>query len=389
MDQQQQLNINIFTFDLVWMGTVDKVESFTHRISWHEIPTSSMSVPKEVQGVEELEVGRILVINNQLEKALIIEDIETSLDDQYIDLTLLPLKGMLNYRIAHPTDSANGLSWVERYQSQVMTWLCYDNVIKQTRDTDRYFWDAAKTKNLLNTASPTKAFGDIIDFAVDWETGYIGDAIITVSKMYGVAANYPLGWNIYIKPDYSGYEFDTYHGTHKHINQTTNAPVVFSEEYGNIKTANYTYSIKEWRNVAYMIYEGTSGEVVKSVGNTANGATIGFNRKEVIIKSSKKVEAEVVSEGYSELNKRPHIESFTAEIINNPNTMTTFGTDWTLGDIVTIQSKTILKDRIVSVDAMVTEVEEVYSAGEYTINATFGEGKLSLLQLIKNDIAQK
>jgi hypothetical protein len=385
---QQNLNINIFTNYLEWVGTVDKVESFTHRTSWHEIPTSDMSVPKEVQGVEELKIGRILVVNNQLEKALIIEDIETSLDDQYIYLTLLPLKGMLNYRIAHPTDSANGLSWIDRYQSQVMTWLAYDNLIKQTRDPDRYFWNEAKTANLLDTA-PTKAFGDIIDFAVDWETGYIGDTIINVSKMYGTVNSYPLGWNIYIKPDYSGYEFDTYIGTPKHINQTTNAPVVFSEEYGNIKTANYTYSIKEWRNVAYMIYEGSSGEISKPVGNIANGATIGFNRKEVIIKSSKKVEAEVVSEGHSELNKRPHVESFTAEIINNPNTMTTYGLDWNLGDIVTIQSKTILKDRIVSVDAMITEVEEIYSAGEYTINATFGEGKLSLLQLIKNDIGKR
>ena len=45
----------------------------------------------------------------------------------------------------------------------------------------------------------------------------------------------------------------------------------------------------------------------------------------------------MVAEGYSELNKRPHNESFIAEIIDNENTMSTFNIDWFLGDVVTIQ----------------------------------------------------
>ena len=35
--------------------------------------------------------GNILVINNQLDKALIIEDYTTSLDNQYVNFNLLPL----------------------------------------------------------------------------------------------------------------------------------------------------------------------------------------------------------------------------------------------------------------------------------------------------------
>ena len=138
-----------------------------------------------------------------------------------------------------------------------------------------------------------------------------------------------------------------------------------------------------------MIFDKNDVETEIPVGNITKGATLSFNRKEIIYNSNKKTDAEVVNEGNSELNKRPHIESFTAEIINNPNTMSTYKIDWDLGDIVTIQSKTILKDRIVSVDAMITEIEEIYDSGEYTINATFGEGKLSFVQLIKNEIDQR
>jgi hypothetical protein len=124
------------------------------------------------------------------------------------------------------------------------------------------------------------------------------------------------------------------------------------------------------------------------VGNKTHGDTISFMRKEIIIDSSKKLSNEVVNEGRSELNKRPHVESFTAEIINNTNTMSTYGVDWNLGDVVTVQAK-LLGNTILSIDAQITEVEEIYDGAEYSINATFGEGKLSLLQLIKNAINQK
>jgi len=64
----QKLQINIFTTDLIWMGMVDAVESLVHRTSWHEIPSSEMSISKTAQGVDELQIGRILVVNNQKDK---------------------------------------------------------------------------------------------------------------------------------------------------------------------------------------------------------------------------------------------------------------------------------------------------------------------------------
>ena len=95
----QKLQINIFTTDLIWMGTVDAVESLVHRTSWHEIPSSEMRISKTAQGVDELQIGAILVVNNQKDKALIIEDLTASLDAEFIQFTMIPLKGMLNYRI--------------------------------------------------------------------------------------------------------------------------------------------------------------------------------------------------------------------------------------------------------------------------------------------------
>lgn len=385
----KKLQINIFTTDLVWIGTIDAVESLIHRTSWHEMPTSEMTVSKTAQGADQLQIGRILVVNNQKDKALIIEDLSASLDDQFIHFTLIPMKAMLNYRIIHPLDSGNNGNWVQKLQSEVMMWMASDNLITQTRDQDRKFWDSTGTKNMFRIA-PLKRFGETVDFTVDYKTGYLGDAIVTISKMYGITTTAPLGWNIYITDDFSAFEMDVWYGRHKHINQEVLPPVVFSEEFGNIKNADYEYSIKDWRNVAYMIWQDVN-KVIKEtpVGNLEHGATVSFNRKEIIIDSSKEIAAEVQNEGRSELNKRPHVQSFQAEIINNENTLSTYQDDWQLGDIVTIQSKAVIMDKLISIDAQITEIEETYADGEYSINATFGEGRLSIFQLIKQSIEQK
>jgi hypothetical protein len=378
----KKLQINIFNNKLEWVGMVDAVESLVHRTSWHEISNSELKVGKKTKGVNELQIGRILLVNNRLDKALIIEEMEASLDDNFWIFNCIPLKAILNYRICHPTDSGTG--WTNARQSTVMRELVRNNLVTQTRQNARKFLDGER--NLLRMGA-IKTFGDLISFSVNWETGLLGDTITNIAKMYGDEANYPLGWNIIITNDFLNFEFDVWHGTHRTMNQTSRPPVVFSEEFGNIKNATYTYSIKDWRNVAYIKFTDASNvERTTDATNTTRGAAVGFNRKEFLFSSSGKVTNEARNEGQSEMNKRPHVESFVAEIINNENTMTTFEKDWFLGDIVTVQSKEIAENKLLSVDAQITEIEEIYDNGLYSINATFGEGKLSIFQLIKNAI---
>jgi hypothetical protein len=380
-----KLQINIFTNELVWVGVVDSVASLVHRTSWHEIPNSELEVSKRAQGVEHIEIGRILIVNNQLDKALIVEDLTASLDSNFITFNCISLKGLLNYRVCHPTDSG---SFTAARQSNVMKTLVDRNLISQTRNEDRKFLksDGTQALSIANIAD----FGETLDFTVDWKTGYLGDAVVTIAKMFGIDTTAPLGWNIYIKDDYSGYEMNVEYGRHKHINQIDLPPVVFSEDFGNIKDATYEYSIKEWRNVIYTVWrDSNNNDTVTNLENDRHGATTGFNRKEFINDSSKRAAGEITNESRAELNKRPHVESFQAEIINNESTLSTYKEDWFLGDIVTIQSKAVLQDKLISIDAQITGIEEVYDSGEYSINATFGEGSLSVFELIKQSIEQK
>lgn len=373
-----KLQINIYDRDLNWLGMLDSVVHLVHRSSWHEIVNSEMKVSRQAAYAEELQPGRILVVNNQRDKALIIEDIQTTLDDKHWQVTMIPLKAMLNYRICHPTDSG---TFTARKQSEVMMIIPWNNLVSQTRDLDRKFWNTARTVNMFGVTD-LKLYGETIDFTVDWNTGLMGDTVVSIAKMNTAAGSYPIGWNIYIPDTWNAFHMDTYQATNRSILQTVNPPVIFSETFGNIKNATYTYSIKDWKNVVYVKWTSGTTETITPLGNTSKGATVSFNRKELIHSSTKKTTSEISSEGYSELNKRPHVESFTAEIINNDRTLSTYGVDWFLGDIVTIQSP----DLNVSVNAQITQVDETYENGEYTLDGTFGEAKLNFVQLVKNTL---
>lgn len=369
--------INIFDSDLVWKGIIDNPISLSHKSSWHEIVNSQMVVSKDAANVDELQIGRVLVVNNQTDKVLIIENITRNLNEPHLTIDCIPLKGILNWRICHPTDYPGTTG---ARQGEYMLSMASSNLVSQTRDSDRKFWNSDRTVNMFSTGN-YNAYGEILDYKVDWNTGYMGDAMVSLAKMYS-AGGRPIGWNISLI-NYASYRMDTFIAIDRSINQTALNPVVFSEDFGNISNATWTNGMKDWRNVAYMTWTDANNAAQNTpVGNTDHGTTVGFNRKEIIISSTKKTSNEVLAEGRSELNKRPIVESFTADILANDTTMSTYGVDWFLGDIVTIQSSELG----VSVDAQITEIEETYANGEYSLSATFNEGQLNLVQLIKQEI---
>lgn len=368
------------------MGAIDDVKSFIHRSSWNEIINSELTISRIAAGIEEMQVGRFVIVNNDLNKVLIIEEKTANLADDSWNFILIPLKGLMNYRIAHPTDSG---SFAALTQSEIMMQLAYKNLYSQSRDNDRKFWNATGTINLFSVAA-FKQFGEIIDFTTTWETGLLGDAITEISKMFeDIPGKFPIGWNVYMKPTMDGFVFDTYLYTNRTIHQTVNPPVVFSEAFNNIKDATYTKSIKDWVNVGYVTWNDGTNDQTTAVASKKNANNIGFLRKETVLDSDKTTSSQATNEGRAELNRRPIVESFTAEIINNPNTLSTYGVDWFLGDVVTVQSKEILENALISLDSQIIEIEEIFDSGEYSINATFGIGRLSFVKFIKNEIRRR
>ena len=178
-----------------------------------------MIVSKSANGVEELKIGRILIVNDQRYKALVIEEINATSDDQYLQFILIPLKGILNYRITHPLDSH---ATQMLFQSEAMMVLAASNLVAQTRDNNRKFLHSNGTTNMFDV-NDYKYYGEIISFTVDWNTGYLGDALITIAKM-NADNGYPIGWNVHISETYDKYRLDTYKTLDWSINQAAVPP---------------------------------------------------------------------------------------------------------------------------------------------------------------------
>lgn len=376
--------IDIYTNELEWLGLIEDIETLILRSSWHEIINSELVVKKTAQGVDELQIGRILVINNNRETAVIIEEKTGSLEDQIWTYNLIPLKALLNYRVVHPTDSG---SYTAKTQSNVMMNLVEKNCEINTRDTNRNFLKSDGVTKMFAVGS-IKELGDTIDYVPDWESGFLGDAVIDIAKMNGTTS-YPIGWNIYIHSAWQLLYMSCYQATIRTVNQSIVPPVVFSEEFGNLQNAEFIDSIIDFKNWGYVTWNNGSTDQISTVTNAKYGTAKYFNRKEIILDSSKKTSSGALNEGKSELVKNSRIQGFKADVINTENTISTYNIDWFLGDVVTIQSATIIKNQLLSLDVQITEVEETYENGEYSLSLTFGDGKLNFIQNIKNAINRK
>lgn len=91
-----------------------------------------------------------------------------------------------------------------------------------------------------------KGFADIMDKQV---TGKPVDEFLTE-----VCMSYGIGWDIYVKN--GTMIFDLYKGENRSYSQNTNPYVVFSPEYENLLTSNYTRDKTGYKNVVLVAGEG-------------------------------------------------------------------------------------------------------------------------------------
>ena len=82
------------------------------------------------------------------------------------------------------------------------------------------------------------------------------------------------------------------------------------------------------------------------------------------------------SRGQSKLAENTEVKTFDSKV--NVNSNLTYKTDFDLGDIVTCTSK----KWGVTIDARITEIEEVYEQG-FDINVIFGNNAPTLIDKIK------
>ena len=166
-------------------------------------------------------------------------------------------------------------------------------------------------------------------------------------------------------------------GTDRSVNQSVNEKVVFSAAHGNILSAEFTHSVSDLKNVAYVTdSNGTIVTVSREAGE-------GINRRETAVS----VDVAATDDEFHALALKQFEEAVDKHnYCVGAAVSSGYGTRYSLGDIVTvydIHTGNYYSDRVL-------EMSGHYSAGERSMNLTLGKNKLKILdRVIDNKISRQ
>ena len=192
----------------------------------------------------------------------------------------------------------------------------------------------------------------------------IGDWIESVAQQYG------FGWDMYIDVTNGRIVFQLKVGEDR--TSESESPVIFSEDFDNLYSCEYTYDKSTYFNTGLV---GGEGDGINQRTAQAGGGTH-LNRRETYIDgTSVSSNGDIITlETYMEmlrnygsesLSQYSVAKSFTCNV--DPNGMFTYGTDFSLGDIVEIDTAGVVAS------ARITEVIYSEDSSGEKMTLTLGE----------------
>lgn len=222
------------------------------------------------------------------------------------------------------------------------------------------------------------------------------DILADALESIGSAAR--LGNRIGFDPVNSQLKFEVYAGLDRTVGQTQNAPAIFSREFENVLSQEYTDSSESIKNVALLNGTFTTGEgdvktetaVSVTVGDAAgldryeeyiDGGTQSDSSKDAsgntITISQADYTSALTTKGTEDIAQHQEVTTFDSKIDIRSNLV--YKTDFDLGDICPCLNRAWG----VEVDARITEITEAYEESGVTITPTFGNSVPTLIDKIK------
>ena len=328
MNDLYVLNSSNFSIE----GVIDTYVSCIWRPSYSDIGDFELYLGASKEILDLLKINRYLVRTSDIsvdaqgkstyQKVMIIKNIELITDVEngdFLSITGRELKYLLHQRIiweqTNLTDTA---------ENAIRT-LVTENAIQPT-DTNRVI------PNLVLGASA--GLTDSIEKQVTGE--YLDETIIQICTTYSY------GFDMYI---YNGYlVLIVYTGLDRSYDQTDRPYVVFSDDFENLYNTDYQIQTEEYANCTLV---GGEGEGIERTYITVNSELSGLNRYETFtdardISQNKDSEDEIPLQQYLQLLQErgrenlaefQYTEGFSGEVLDMAFK---YGTDFDLGDIVTV-----------------------------------------------------
>ncbi len=316
------------------------VENFSY-LSWHRNYSSCGSFELKVspENIELFQIGNIITKTGDTEAAVIEYIALESVEKELLTVKGRFLTSLLSRHIVWNTVNLNG------DLGQCIKQLIEENCINPAdsiRKIQRLTFAETSLSVLINKqVSHNNLLEVIVALCTESSIGVKADLIGTVATI----------------SLYKGREL----------------PIVFSREYENLLSQNYTDSILNYANVAKVGGEGEgSARIFVIVGDDD-----GVNRREIFV-DAKDLRSEEYSnqqEYLSALENRGEEKLFelrrrqSFEAVVNPHSNLTYKTDFDLGDVVTIRSKLLNID----LRLRITEITETYDQSGLNLDIVFGD----------------
>lgn len=360
------MELYVFDRDLSFLGIIENYFSLQWIRRYHKVGEFELQCGLTPETLTLLQRGNI-VWKNDDQEAGYIEYRNISQDNQGNEKLVVKgnfMTGYLGRRIIWGTERISNTAEV------VMRTLVDNHAINPT-NTDR--------------AIPLLELGELkgIGQSINRQTSYVN----LLESIAGVSISSGLGYRTTLDLANKKLIFDIYEGLDRTAGQSINAPAIFSQEYENILEQEYTDSLNNYRNVALVAGAGEGADRKR----VTVGAGVGLDRFELYADRRDLSNVDEDNNPIPDVDYLPMLEQKGLEVLAentevkvfdskvNVNSNLTYKTDFNLGDIVTCTNK----KWGVTVDARITEIEEIYEESGLSINVTFGNNVPTLIDKIK------
>lgn len=164
------------------------------------------------------------------------------------------------------------------------------------------------------------------------------------------------------------------------------ATAIFSQAWDNLISFSYEYSDKDYRNYAVVAGQGEGSERVSVVVDHTNGAA----RQELFVdardlqqeddESLDDYKIRLTRRGEEKLSEYVTVEKCDTQI--DTESSLKYMVDFDVGDLCTVSET----EHGITCQKRITECEEIYENGAFSLSITFGEGYLILKKYLEREL---
>lgn len=384
------MELRVFNTDLIPIGIVDETKSVIWQPTyWQEGDYGDVKVlaPFTENNSKLLVKGNLITKHDRIA--------------EYTDEIGQNWRRCMQITYRHIAKDENGAEQIEIQGCFLKKWL-KKRIIKEqiiTNATNQYIINRIIRENMGEDAEEIRKLPNLIMLPQENLGGetldYSNvDYIDCELEVHNRAVAGKLGYDILVNERGRQFGFWLYKGKDLTAdNKHQNKPCIFSRDFDNVTEQEYTESIENMGNIAYVSsMNADDGNETKYIIETGDTNSKGLARNEIYIEASdisRRIEESdilipleqyfelMADRGAAELESYGETMSFTSTINTSSNIK--YMQDFFIGDKVTC----IEKRWGIRTDVRVTSVSEIYQNGEVTLEVTFGENLPTLMEKLR------